>query len=59
MSIAEKHAFRVDIAREFAVASNEFLNASVTTHDALARFEQARAYLTYMDNIEYTIDNEI
>jgi hypothetical protein len=56
MTFAEKNAFRVDVAREFAVATHEFLQISTVAQAAFARFEQARAYLTYMDNIEFSMD---
>jgi len=54
-AIAETHAFKTEAAREFAVAKLELRTVSVTMHAATARYQQALAMLTYMENIEYAL----
>lgn len=57
-AITEMHAFRAEAAREFAVSQAEHIMISAMMRAANARYEQARAYLTYIENIEYAIGRE-
>lgn len=52
--IQEIHAFRRQTANEFASAQTTyFMNSNP---DTLARYEQARAMLTYIPNVEYVMN---
>lgn len=53
-TITLKHEFRVTVAREFAVA--KMLYKATKTQAAYTRYMQAFVFLTYIDNIEHTIE---
>lgn len=54
-TIMDIHTVRSEMAREFSVSQFEHKKALAVMDAAGARYAQAYAYLTYLDNIEYAM----
>lgn len=57
-AIVRTHAFRTESAREYAISQVAYTSALLTMQAAKARYDQACAMLTYMENIDYAIHAE-
>lgn len=54
-ALLQTHAFKTESAREYAFAQLAYNSALLTMRAAKARYDQACAMLTYLENIEYAL----
>lgn len=54
-ALLQTHAFRTDSAREYAISQIEYHSALLTMKAAKARYDQACAMLTYLENIDHAL----
>lgn len=54
-ALLQTHAFKTESAREHAIAKQAYNSALLTYYAAKARYDQACAMLTYLENIEYSL----
>ena len=57
-ALLQTHAFKIESAREHAIAKLAYNSALLTMQAAKARYDQACAMLTYLDNIEHALTRE-
>jgi hypothetical protein len=57
-ALLQTHAYRTESAREYAISQVAYNSALLTMQAAKARYDQACAMLTYLENIDYTLKGD-